>query len=138
LQSFDSRLNVVQDGSQSLLALIGQFIAPIFAPLGFGDWRMVTALFSGFSAKEAVVSTLAVLLNTSMAELPNALTGVFSPLSAVSFLLFTLLYTPCVAAVAAIRRELGSALKTLGVVFMQCAVAWVVAFIVYRLGLMLL
>ena len=99
---------------------------------------MVTALFSGFSAKEAVVSTLAVLLNTSMAELPNALTAVFTPLSAVSFLLFTLLYTPCIASVAAIRRELGSRLQTWGVVLMQCVVAWVVAFIVYRLGMLIL
>ena len=138
LQSFDSRLNVVQQSSESLLALIGQFIAPVFSPLGFGDWRMVTALFSGFSAKEAVVSTLAVLLNTSMAELPNALTAVFTPLSAVSFLLFTLLYTPCIASVAAIRRELGSRLQTWGVVLMQCVVAWIVAFIVYRLGMLIL
>lgn len=138
LQSFDSRLNVVQQSSESLLALIGQFIAPIFAPLGFGDWRMVTALFSGFSAKEAVVSTLAVLLNTSIAELPNTLTSVFTPLSAVSFLLFTLLYTPCIASVAAIRRELGSRLQTWGVVIMQCGVAWIVAFIVYRLGMIIL
>lgn len=138
LQSFDSRLNVVQESSQSLLALIGQLIAPVFTPLGFGDWRMVTALFSGFSAKEAVVSTLAVLLGTSMAELPNALGTVFTPLSAVSFLLFTLLYTPCIASVAAIRRELDSRAKTLGVVILQCTVAWIVAFIVYRLGLMLL
>lgn len=138
LQSFDSRLNVVQQSSESLLALIGQFIAPMFSPLGFGDWRMVTALFSGLSAKEAVVSTLAVLLNTSMAELPNALTAVFTPLSAVSFLLFTLLYTPCIASVAAIRRELGSRLQTWGVVLMQCVVAWVVAFIVYRLGMLIL
>ena len=137
LQTFDTRLNVVADSADSLLAMVGQWIAPIFAPLGFADWRMVTALISGFTAKEAVVSTLAVLLNTSMAELGGALTSVFTPLSAVSFLVFTLLYTPCVAAVATIKRELGSGLKTLGVVFMQCAVAWVMACLVFQIGSLL-
>ncbi len=138
LQSFDSRLNVVTDSAGSLLALIGQFIAPVFKPLGFGDWRMVTALISGFTAKEAVVSTLAVLLGTSMAELGGALSSVFTPLSAVSFLVFTLLYTPCVASIATIRRELGSGLKALGVVVLQCAVAWLAAFIVYNVGAMII
>ena len=137
LQTFDTRLNVVADSADSLLALVGQRIAPIFAPLGFADWRMVTALISGFTAKEAVVSTLAVLLNTSMAELGGALSAVFTPLSAVSFLVFTLLYTPCVAAVATIKRELGSGVKTLGVVFMQCAVAWVMACLVFQIGSLL-
>ena len=137
LQTFDTRLNVVADSADSLLAIVGQWIAPVFAPLGFADWRMVTALISGFTAKEAVVSTLAVLLNTSMAELGGALTAVFTPLSAVSFLVFTLLYTPCVAAVATIKRELGSGLKTLGVVFMQCAVAWVMACLVFQIGSLL-
>ena len=137
LQTFDTRLNVVADSADSLLALVGQRIAPIFAPLGFADWRMVTALISGFTAKEAVVSTLAVLLNTSMAELGGALTSVFTPLSAASFLVFTLLYTPCVAAVATIKRELGSGLKTLGVVFMQCAVAWLMACLVFQIGSLL-
>ncbi|MGM9586876.1 MAG: ferrous iron transport protein B [Candidatus Limivicinus sp.] len=137
LQTFDTRLNVVADSADSLLAMVGQWIAPIFAPLGFADWRMVTALISGFTAKEAVVSTLAVLLNTSMAELGCALTAVFTPLSAVSFLVFTLLYTPCVAAVATIKRELGSGVKTLGVVFMQCAVAWVMACLVFQIGSLL-
>ena len=137
LQTFDARLNVVTDSADSLLALVGQLIAPLFAPLGFGDWRMVTALISGFTAKEAVVSTLAVLLNTSMAELGSALTSVFTPLTAVSFLVFTLLYTPCVAAVATIRRELGSSLKTFGVVLLQCGVAWVAAFVAYHVGMLL-
>lgn len=137
LQTFDTRLNVVTDSADSLLALVGQWIAPIFAPLGFGDWRMVTALISGFTAKEAVVSTLAVLLGTSMAELGGALQSVFTPISAVSFLVFTLLYTPCVAAVATIKRELGSRLKTIGVVLMQCGVAWVCAFIAYKIGALL-
>ncbi len=138
LQSFDSRLNVVTDSASSLLALIGQFIAPIFKPLGFGDWRMVTALISGFTAKEAVVSTLSVLLGTSMAELGGALSSVFSPLAAVSFLVFTLLYTPCVASIATIRRELDSGLKAFGVVLLQCAVAWLAAFIVYNVGAMII
>ena len=137
LQTFDTRLNVVADSADSLLAMVGQWIAPVFAPLGFADWRMVTALISGFTAKEAVVSTLAVLLNTSMAELGGALSAVFTPLSAVSFLVFTLLYTPCVAAVATIKRELGSGVKTLGVVFMQCAVAWVMACLVFQIGSLL-
>ena len=137
LQTFDARLNVVTDSRDSLLALVGQLIAPLFAPLGFGDWRMVTALISGFTAKEAVVSTLAVLLGTSMAELGSALTAVFTPLTAVSFLVFTLLYTPCVAAVATIRRELGSSLKAFGVVLLQCGVAWVAAFVAYHVGMLL-
>ena len=138
LQTFDARLNVVTDSADSLLALVGQLIAPLFAPLGFGDWRMVTALISGFTAKEAVVSTLAVLLGTSMAELGSALTAVFTPLTAVSFLVFTLLYTPCVAAVATIRRELGSSLKAFGVVLLQCGVAWAAAFVAYHVGMLLL
>ena len=134
LQTFDTRLNVVSDSANSLLAIIGRWIAPIFRPLGFGDWRVVTSLISGFSAKEAVVSTLSVLTNTGVAELGGVLSGLFQPLAAVSFLLFTLLYTPCVAAVATIRRELGSRLATLGVVVMQCGVAWLVGFVVYQIG----
>ncbi len=132
LQTFDTRLNVVADSADSLLALIGQLVAPVFRPLGFADWRMVTALISGFTAKEAVVSTLAVLLGTNVANLSSALGSVFNPITAVSFLVFTLLYTPCVAAVATIRRELGSAVKTIGVVIMQCSVAWLTAFVIYN------
>ena len=134
LQSFDTRLNVVDDSADSLLAMVGKFIAPIFTPLGFGDWRAVTALISGFTAKEAVVSTLSVLMNTGTAELGTVLPSIFNGLSAVSFLVFTLLYTPCVAAVATIKNELGSRAKTVGVVFMQCAVAYLAAFIVYSIG----
>lgn len=134
LQSFDTRLNVVDDSADSLLAMVGKFIAPIFTPLGFGDWRAVTALISGFTAKEAVVSTLSVLMDTGTAELGTVLPNIFSGLSAVSFLVFTLLYTPCVAAVATIKKELGSRAKTVGVVFMQCAVAYLAAFIVYSIG----
>ena len=128
LQSFDTRLNVVSDSAQSLLALIGKGIAPIFAPLGFADWRCATSLISGFIAKESVVSTLEVLLGGT------AIASLFTTRSAVSFLVFTLLYTPCVAAVATIRRELNSTLKTALVVLMQCAVAWIVAFAAYALG----
>ena len=128
LQSFDTRLNVVSDSTQSLLALIGRFIAPVLAPLGFADWRCATALISGFIAKESVVSTLEVLLGGT------AIATLFTTRSAVSFLVFTLLYTPCVAAVATIRRELNSTLKTALVVLMQCTVAWVVAFAAYALG----
>ena len=128
LQSFDTRLNVVSDSAQSLLALIGKGIAPIFAPLGFADWRCATSLISGFIAKESVVSTLEVLLGGT------AIASLFTTRSAASFLVFTLLYTPCVAAVATIRRELNSTFKTVLVVLMQCAVAWVVAFAAYALG----
>lgn len=134
LQTFDSRLNVVVDSADSLLAMIGKWISPLFLPLGFNDWRVATALISGFSAKEAVVSTLGVLTGSSMTNLSDTLGAVFTPLSAASFLVFTLLYTPCVAAVATIKREIGSAWKTLGIVCMQCGVAWVAAFIVYIVG----
>ena len=134
LQTFDTRLNVVTDSEKSLLALIGRLIAPIFHPTGFGDWRVVTSLISGFTAKEAVVGTMAVLLNTSTAELGAALGSVFTPLAAASFLCFTLLYTPCVAAIATVKRELKSTWATIGVVLMQCVVAWVVAFAVFRIG----
>ena len=128
LQSFDTRLNVVSDSADSLLALIGQVLAPLFAPLGFGDWRCATSLISGFIAKESVVSTLEVLLGG------NAISGLFTTRSALSFLVFTLLYTPCVAAVATIRRELDSSLKTLGVVAMQCGVAWLASLAMYAIA----
>ncbi len=138
LQTFDTRLNVVSDSADSLLALIGRCIAPVFQPLGFADWRVATSLISGFTAKEAVVSTLSVLLGTRAAELGTVLPQMFAPLAAVSFLLFTLLYTPCVAAVATIRRELRSTPATVGVVFLQCLIAWLVAFLVYQIGGLLL
>ena len=128
LQSFDTRLNVVTDSADSLLALIGQWLAVLFKPLGFGDWRCATALISGFIAKESVVSTLEVLLGSA------AITSLFTTRSAVSFLVFTLLYTPCVAAVATIRRELGSRIKTVGVVLMQCGVAWLASYIAFAIG----
>ena len=127
LQSFDIRLNVVADSADSLLALIGRWIAPVFAPLGFADWRCATSLISGFIAKESVVSTLEVLLGGA------PLFTMFTNRSAASFLVFTLLYTPCIAAVATIRREFGSTLKTAGIVLMQCCVAWIAASVVYAL-----
>lgn len=134
LQTFDTRLNVVTNSADSLLAMIGQWIAPIFGPLGFSDWRISTALVTGITAKEAVVSTLSVLLGTSVTHVSGTLGTLFTPLSAVSFLIFTLLYTPCVAAIASIRREMNSTLRTVGVVIMQCVVAWIMAAIVYHIG----
>ncbi len=134
LQTFDAQLNVAVDSAQSLLAMIGQWLAPIFAPLGFSDWRISTALITGISAKEAVVSTLSVLLGTSSAGVSGAIGGLFTPLSAASFLTFTLLYTPCVAAIAAIRREMNSTVRTIGVVILQCTVAWLMAVLVYHVG----
>ena len=134
LQTFDTRLNVVSANSQSLLAQLGQLIAPVFAPLGIADWRVATSLITGFTAKEAVVSTLGVLLGVGTSELEAALGSMFSTLSACSFLAFTLLYTPCVAAIATIKSELGSGLKTVGVVIMQCAIAWCVGTLVFQVG----
>lgn len=136
LQSFDVRLNPVSAGDDSMLAGIGRWIAPIFAPLGFGDWRASTALLTGFSAKEAVVSTFAVLTGSNTANMSAALSSIFTPLTAISFLVFTLLYTPCVAAISAVRREMNSGKAAVGVVFLQTGVAWVVAFIVYHIGLL--
>ena len=133
LQSFDSRLNVVTDSADSLLAMIGQWLAPLFAPLGFDDWRIPTALITGFSAKEAVVSTLGVLMGTSMEGLETALGTLFTPISAISFLIFTLLYTPCMAAVAAVKRELESGFLAACVALMQCVIAWIAAFGVYQI-----
>lgn len=139
LQSFDVRGLLVSDPSQSLLAQIGKSITPLFAPLGFGDWIPVTSLLTGLSAKEAVLSTLAVL--TGMGEssaLQAMLPMIFAPRSALSFLTFTLLYTPCFAAVAAARRELGSVKGTLAAVTAQCVVAWLAAFAVYHISMLFL
>ena len=133
LQTFDLRLNVAAATDSSLLAMIGSWIAPIFAPLGFGDWRASTALITGFTAKESVVSTLTVLLGGDTAVLST----LFTPFTAVVFLVFTLLYTPCVAAIAAVKRELGGARAAFGVAVQQCLIAWVVAFLVRLVGLAL-
>ncbi len=129
LQTFDTRLNVVADSKDSLLAIIGSFIAPIFRPLGIDDWRISTALITGFTAKESVVSTLTVLLGGST----EALTTIFTKFTAVVFLVFSLLYTPCVAAIAAVKREMNGKGAVI-IVFLQCAIAWVVAAAVHFAG----
>ncbi|HEX3016970.1 MAG TPA: ferrous iron transport protein B [Caproicibacter sp.] len=134
LQTFDTRFNVVPNGKDSMLAGIGRLLSPIFAPLGFGDWRASTALLTGFTAKEAVISTLAVLTGTSSSGLSTALASMFTPLTAFSFLIFTLLYTPCVAAISAVRNEMGSVKSAVGVVLYQCGFAWIAAFLVYQIG----
>ena len=137
LESFDLHLNFVTDSSRSLLASIGRILAPVFRPLGFEDWRVTTALITGFTAKEAVVSTLGILTGAGTEHLSAALSGLFTPLSAVSFLTFTLLYTPCVAAIAAIGRELGGRLRGAVVAAFQCVVAWCVAAGLYQLLLLI-
>lgn len=137
LESFDLHLNFVTDSSRSLLVSIGRILAPVFRPLGFEDWRVTTALITGFTAKEAVVSTLGILTGAGTEHLSAALSGLFTPLSAVSFLTFTLLYTPCVAAIAAIGRELGGKLRGAVVAVFQCVVAWCVAAGLYQLLLLI-
>ena len=139
LQTFDARFNVVESSSDSMLAWIGRFISPVLAPAGFGDWRAATALLSGFTAKEAVVSTLAVLLGTTTSALGGALSSLFpTGLAAVSFLIFTLLYTPCIAAIATVRKELRSVGSTVAVVALQCGVAWVMSTLVFNIGSLLI
>ena len=137
LQNFDLHLNQVADSADSILALIGQSISFIFKPLGFGDWRAATALISGFTAKESVVSSLAVLMQTTSENLPTALGTMFTPISAYAFLLFTLLYSPCIAAIAAAKREMGIK-YTLIMIIMQCSIAWIVAFIFYQSATLIL
>ena len=134
LGKFDTRLNVVADSADSLLAMIGKLIAPAFGPLGIGDWRIVTSLIAGITAKEAVVSTMAVLMNTTTAALPAVLSSLFTPVSAVSFLAFTLLYTPCIAAIATFKKELGSTVKTAALVAWQCVFAWVIGAVLFAVG----
>lgn len=131
LQTFDAKFNVAESPEQSLLAMIGSLVAPIFAPLGFGDWRVSTALITGFTAKESVVSTLTVLMGGD-AELVSTL---FTPFTAAVFLLFTLLYTPCVAAIATVKREMGGTKAAVATVIIQCAIAWCVAFLIHAVGL---
>ena len=130
LQTFDIRLNVAATPEVSLLALLGSLISPIFKPLGFGDWRASTALITGFTAKESMVSTLTLLLGGD----PSRITTLFSPFTATVFLVFTLLYTPCVAAISTVKHEMGSAKAAAVTVALQCAIAWVVAFLVRLLG----
>lgn len=128
LQTFDSHLNIVTDSQNSILAVISSFIAPVFKPLGFGDWRISTALITGFMAKESVVSTLTILFGST-----QALQTVLTPLTALALLVFCLLYTPCVAAIASVKRELG-AKWALGVVVSQCVIAWIMALLVHLVG----
>lgn len=132
LQTFGLHLSMVADSKDSILAAVAGAIAPIFAPLGFGDWRICTSLIAGFMAKESVVSTLSVLFGST-----KTLLEVLSPLSAASLLVFCLLYTPCIAAISSIKRELG--IKwAVGIVLFQCAVAWVAAFVVHLIGMAIL
>ena len=138
LQNFDYHLNPVSNATDSLLAMVGQAVAVIFRPLGFGDWKFSTALISGFIAKEQVVSTLAVLSGCDSSMLYSVLPALFgSTAAACAFMAFTLLYTPCVAAVAALRREFRSRLTTLWVILAQCGIAWLVACAVYQIGRLL-
>lgn len=132
LQTFDIRFNLVSDQAQSMLAELGALVAPLFAPLGFGSWIAAAAVVAGFGAKENVAATLTVLMGGSVA----ALSTLFTPLTAYTFLTFILLYTPCVAAVSAVRSELGTRMM-FAVVLMQCGVAWIVAFLVHAAGLLL-
>ena len=131
LQTFDSRLNVAADSADSILCSIGSLLVPLFEPLGISDWRLSTAFLTGFAAKESVVSTISVLLGGRIELLPTLLT----PLSAFAFLVFSLLYTPCVAAIATVKKELGGAYAVF-IVALQCIVAWLTAFAVYRFGLL--
>ena len=130
LQTFDLHMNVVTDSQNSILAMVAGVIAPVFGPLGFGDWRISTALITGFMAKESVVSTLSVLFGTTA-----QLVSVITPLAAASLLVFCLLYTPCVAAVASIKRELGGKWAA-GVVIGQCVIAWLAALLVRCVGML--
>ncbi len=134
LRSFDPTFNLVTDDSKSLLAGIGRWLVPVFSPLGFGNWKAITALLTGFMAKEAVISTFAVLTGSGSADLPTALRSLFTPQAAYAFLVFTLLYTPCVATVATIRRELQSRLLAGAAVLYQTGFAWLMALIFYQAG----
>lgn len=137
LRTLDWRFDVVASSEGSMLAQLARWVAPLFAPLGFGAWQPVVALLSGFMAKEAVIGTFAVLSDAGVASLPEVLQGLFSPLSACSFLVFTLLYTPCVAAVSSVKREFRSGPAAVAMVAGQCAIAWVAAFLVYQCGRLL-
>ncbi|MDD3402875.1 MAG: ferrous iron transport protein B [Hespellia sp.] len=131
LQTFDTHLNVVTDSQNSMLAVVAGWIAPVFSPLGFGDWRISTALITGFMAKESVVSTLSVLFGAT-----GTILTVISPVAAAALLVFCLLYTPCVAAIASVKRELGG-IWAVGVVAGQCVIAWAAAFVVHMIGMLL-
>ena len=131
LKKFDLHLNIVEDSRQSILAVLSGVLAPLMRPLGLGDWRICTSLISGFIAKESVVSVMEVLFGSE----GGAVTAL-TTLGAITMLVFSLLYTPCVAAIASIRRELGSS-WALSVAVGQCIIAWIMAFIVHTLGLLI-
>lgn len=134
LQSVDTSFNFTSDSSVSILAEIGRFLSPVFAPLGLGDWRLTTSIITGLTAKEAVVSTLAVLFGVASESLSAVLSAAFSPLQGFCFLAFVVLYMPCVAAVAAVRKELGSGWKAALAMFSQTVVAYLVTLIIYNVG----
>jgi ferrous iron transport protein B len=139
LQTFDGRINLVTDQGESMLAAIGSAVAPVFAPLGFGTWIFATAVIAGFVAKETVVSSLAVLTGAvSALSLEAALPGLLTPLQAYSFLVFCLLYTPCVAAIGVAGKELSSNLAMATMVLRQTAIAWIVSFVIYQAGMALM
>ena len=129
LQSFDFRLNLVSDSQNSIMAVIAGIMVPIFQPLGIGDWRICTSLISGFMAKESVVSTMEILFAGNVE-------GALTSLSATVMLVFSLLYTPCVAAIAAVKREMGGKWAA-GVIVWQCVIAWIVAFVIRLIGIAL-
>ncbi len=133
LTSFNIRFYYVSDPQESILAMVGNLIAPLFKPLGFGHWQLATSLFTGFIAKESVISTLAVLLNVEMSGVSEAISGFLSLRSGISYLVFILLYTPCVAAVGTLKKEFGSIWQAIGISLLQCAIAWVVSFFVFSL-----
>ena len=134
LQSVDTSFNFTSDSSVSILAEIGRFLSPVFVPLGLGDWRLTTSIITGLTAKEAVVSTLAVLFGVASESLSAVLSAAFSPLQGFCFLAFVVLYMPCVAAVAAVRKELGSGWKAVLAMFSQTVVAYLVTLIIYNVG----
>ena len=134
LRSFDLHMNFTDAADLSILAQVGRIFAPVFKPMGYGDWRSVTSLISGFTAKEAIISTLSVLVSGTGKSLNDAIAGMFTMRSAWAYLTFILAYTPCVAAISAIRRELGSSAQTVAVVIFQCVVAWVASLVVYGIA----
>ena len=140
LQNFDLTFNPVSNGSESILAVIGTQISCIFQPIGLDSWQATTALLAGLAAKEAIVSTLTVLMGPAVAVgmgATSALAGIFTPLTAYVFLVFILLYAPCLATFAATRKELNSTMQAFGIVIMQLVLAYAVCFAIYHIGCML-
>src|SRR5699024_5665255 len=138
LQSFNMELQVVDSPEESILAFVGRLIAPIFKPLGFGNWTSAVAFLSGFAAKEVVIGTLGVLLGAGEDGLVTALSSAFTPLSAVSFMILVLLSSPCISAISAMNNEFKSWRETGFALIYQSAVAWITAMIVYQVGLLLI